>query len=56
MRDFCLEPGKIEAPKCVDLVSKSAINSDKLRVQLQASSQASHITDTKHLSQHPDNI
>jgi hypothetical protein len=30
--DSCLEPGKIETPKCVDLVSKSAINSDKLHV------------------------
>jgi hypothetical protein len=32
MRDFCLEPGKIEAPKCVDLVSKSAIDSDNIQV------------------------
>jgi hypothetical protein len=29
----CLEPGKIEAPKCVDLVSKFAINSDDLQLQ-----------------------
>ncbi len=27
MIDFCPEPGKIETPKCVDLGSKSAINS-----------------------------
>jgi hypothetical protein len=27
MRDYCLEPGKIETPKCVDLGSKSAIDS-----------------------------
>jgi hypothetical protein len=30
--DYCLEPGKIEAPKCVDLVSKSAIDSDNIQV------------------------
>jgi hypothetical protein len=32
MLDCCLEPGKIEVPKCVDLVSKSAINSNNLQV------------------------
>jgi hypothetical protein len=32
LTDFCLEPGKIEAPKCVDLVSKSAIDSDNIQV------------------------
>jgi hypothetical protein len=32
MLDSCLEPGKIEAPKCVDLVSKSAIDSDNIQV------------------------
>jgi hypothetical protein len=36
MFDNCLEPGKIETPKCVDLVSKSAINQICFRVQLQA--------------------
>ena len=36
MLDSCLEPGKIEAPKCVDLVSKSAIDSDNIQVQHQA--------------------
>jgi hypothetical protein len=32
MLDFCLEPGKIEALKMLDLQTKSAINSDKLQV------------------------
>jgi hypothetical protein len=32
MRDSCLEPGKIEALKMLDLQTKSAINSDKLHV------------------------
>jgi hypothetical protein len=36
MLDNCLEHGKIETPKCVDLDSKSAINSICFRVQLQA--------------------
>jgi hypothetical protein len=40
----------------LDLQTKSAINSDKLQVQHQATSQASQITDAKHLSQYPDNI
>jgi hypothetical protein len=56
MRDYCLEHSKIEVPKMLDLQTKSAINSDKLQVQHQATSQASRIIDTKHLSQHPDNI
>ncbi len=38
--DFCLEPGKIKVLKMLDLQTKSAINSDKLRVQQQARSQA----------------
>ena len=50
MRDYCLEPGKIEALKMLDLQTKSAINSDNRQVQLQATSQAFHIIDTKHLS------
>jgi len=33
MRDYCLEPGKIEALKMLDLQTKSAINSDNLQVQ-----------------------
>ncbi len=36
MRDCCLEPGKIEALKMLDLQTKSAINSNKLKVQHQA--------------------
>jgi hypothetical protein len=32
MRDYCLEPGKIDALKMLDLETKSAINSDKLQV------------------------
>jgi hypothetical protein len=40
----------------LDLQTKSVIDSDKLQVQHQATSRASRITDTKHLSQHPDNI
>ena len=38
--DNCPEPGKIETPKCVDLGSKSAINSICFRVQLQATNRA----------------
>jgi hypothetical protein len=37
MRDYCLKPGKIEVLKMLDLQTKSAINSDKLQVQHQAS-------------------
>ncbi len=33
MLDFCLEPGKIDALKMLDLQTKSAINIDKLQVQ-----------------------
>jgi len=32
MLDFCLEPGKIEDLKMLDLQTKSAIDSDKLQV------------------------
>jgi len=32
MHDYCLEPGKIEALKMLDLQTKSAINSDYLHV------------------------
>jgi hypothetical protein len=32
MLDSCLEPGKIEALKMLDLQTKSAIDSDKLQV------------------------
>jgi hypothetical protein len=32
MRDFCLEPGQIEAMKMLDLQTKSAINSNDLQV------------------------
>jgi hypothetical protein len=32
MLDFCLEPGKIGAPKMLDLEKKSAIDSDNLQV------------------------
>jgi len=32
MLDSCLEPGKIEALKMLDLQKKSAINSDNLQV------------------------
>jgi hypothetical protein len=34
MHDVCLEPGKIEALKMLDLQTKSAINSNNLQVQL----------------------
>jgi hypothetical protein len=33
MRDFCLEPGKIETLKMLDLQTKSAIISNILQVQ-----------------------
>jgi hypothetical protein len=33
MRDYCLEPGKIDALKMLDLQTKSAINTDNLQVQ-----------------------
>jgi hypothetical protein len=32
MRDYCLEPGKIDALKMLDLQKKSAIDSNKLQV------------------------
>jgi hypothetical protein len=32
MLDFCLEPGKIDALKMLDLQTKSAIDSNKLQV------------------------
>ncbi len=56
MLDNCPEPGKIEVLKMLDLQTKSAIDSNKLQVQHQATNLALRITDTKHLSQHPDNI
>ena len=56
MQDVCLEPGKIEALKMLDLQTKSTIDSDNLPVKHQARSEASRITYTKHFSQHPDNI
>jgi hypothetical protein len=56
MHDVCLEPGKIEAIKMLNLQTKSAIISYILQVQHQAASRASRITYTKHLSQYPDNI
>ena len=40
MRDCCLEPGKIEILKMLDLQTESAIDSDKLQVQHQATNQA----------------
>jgi hypothetical protein len=46
MLDCCLEPGKYEGLKMLDLQTKSAINLDNLQVQHQATSQASQITDT----------
>jgi hypothetical protein len=52
----CLEPGKIETLKMLDLQTKSTINSDKLQVQLQATNLAFQITYTKYLYQHPDNV
>ncbi len=33
IHDYCLEPGKIEALKMLDLETKSAINLDNLQVQ-----------------------
>jgi hypothetical protein len=36
MLDCCLEPGKIDALKMLDLQTKSAINSNILQVQHQA--------------------
>ncbi len=56
MLDSCLEPGKFDALKMLDLQTKSAINSNKLQVQHQATNLAYRITDTKQLSQHPDNV
>jgi len=50
MRDYCLEPGKIDSLKMLDLQTESAINSDKFQVQHQATNRSSQITDTKHLS------
>jgi hypothetical protein len=47
---------KIDSLKMIDLQTKSAINSNNLQVLIQATNRASRITDTKHLSQHPDNI
>jgi len=41
MRDSCLEPGKIEALKMLDLQAKSALISNKLQVQHQATNHAS---------------
>ena len=38
MLDYCLEPGKIEVLKMLDLQTKSALDSNKLQVQLQATS------------------
>ena len=38
MHDSCHELSKIEAPKMLDLETKSAINSDNLQVQHQATS------------------
>ena len=32
MRDYCPEPGKIKALKMLDLQTKSAIDSDNMRV------------------------
>jgi hypothetical protein len=32
LTDFCLEPGKIDALKMLDLQTKSAINSDNIQV------------------------
>ncbi len=40
MRDSCLEPGKIKVLKMLDLQTKSAIDSDKLQVQHQATNHA----------------
>ena len=56
LTDFCLELSKIEALKMLDLQTKSAIDSDNLQVQHQATNRVSRITYTKHLSQHPDNV
>jgi hypothetical protein len=36
MLDFCLEPGKIEALRMLDLQTKSTIKQNKLQVQHQA--------------------
>jgi hypothetical protein len=33
MRDYCLEPGKIDALKMLDLQTKSAMDLDNLQVQ-----------------------
>ena len=56
LTDFCLEVSKIKVLKMLDLEKKSAIDSDNIQVQHQATNQASRITYTKHLSQHPDNF
>jgi hypothetical protein len=56
MLDACLELSKIKVLKMIDLLTKSAINSNNMQVQHYATSQASQITDTKHFSPNPDNI
>jgi len=56
MLDSCLEHSKIDALKMLDSQTKSAIDSNNLQVQHQATSRASLITNTKHYSQYPDNI
>jgi hypothetical protein len=56
MLTFCLGPGKNNAQNICDLDSKYAIDYWWNWVNVQASNRASRITDTKHLSQHPDNI
>ncbi len=54
--DYCLELSKMKVLKMLDSQTKSAINSNNFQVQHQATSRAFRITDTKHISQHPDNI
>ena len=56
MLDSCLEPGKIEVLKMLDLQTKSAMKLVRGQVSVQATHLASRITDMKHLYQHPDNI
>jgi hypothetical protein len=42
MRDYCLELSKFKVLKMLDLQTKSAIDSDKLQVQHQATNRQSN--------------
>ena len=48
LTDFCLEPGKIDSLKMLDLQTKSTMKLVRGQVSVQATNRASQITDTKH--------